>query len=235
MDLRIDDVNKVLAVLDKRNGSEDGGILGMINKSDAMNAKLLEMEKDFKELKKIVRGGANQSANQGTTVQITEGASIQEMERLKETVTSLKKDIDALRNLFNKQNKEVEKQMKFKAELNQLNQLEKVLMDQLNDQMNILNNKIDEAKKIKQQSIKLEQALKKLQEFVFDQLAQLGAQGINGMHMPAGEEEDAMFAKRPLVGWSCASCDKDILNLGGRSADYQPWKMMPMRDPTDRI
>ena len=43
------------------------------------------------------------------------------MERLKETVTSLKKDIDALRNLFNKQNKEVEKQMKFKAELNQLN------------------------------------------------------------------------------------------------------------------
>ncbi len=63
MDLRIDDVNKVLAVLDKRNGSEDGGILGMINKSDAMNSKLLEMEKDFKELKKIVRGGANQSVN----------------------------------------------------------------------------------------------------------------------------------------------------------------------------
>ena len=63
MDLRIDDVNKVLAVLDKRNGSEDGGILGMINKSDAMNAKLIEMEKDFKELKKIVRGGANQAVN----------------------------------------------------------------------------------------------------------------------------------------------------------------------------
>ena len=109
MDLRIDDVNKILAVLDRRNGSDDGGILSMINKADGMNAKLLEMEKDFKELKKIVRGNANQTVNQGTTVQITEGASIQEMERLKDTVTSLKKDIDALRNLFNKQNKEVEK------------------------------------------------------------------------------------------------------------------------------
>ena len=108
-------------------------------------------------------------------------------------------------------------------------------MDQLNDQMNILNNKIDEAKKIKQQSIKLEQALKKLQEFVFEQLASLGAQGINGMQAMNSEEEDTMFAKRPLVGWSCASCDKDIVNLGGRQADYQPWKMMPMRDPTDRI
>jgi hypothetical protein len=49
------------------------------------------------------------------------------------------------------------------------------------------------------------------------------------------EEEDAMFSKRPLLGWSCASCDKDILNLAGRSAEYYPWMKMPMRDPTDRI
>lgn len=28
-----------------------------------------------------------------------------------------------------------------------------------------------------------------------------------------GDEEDVMFAKRPLQGWSCASCDKDIVNL----------------------
>jgi hypothetical protein len=29
-------------------------------------------------------------------------------------------------------------------------------------------------------------------------------------------EEDAMFTKKPLLGNSCASCDKDIFNLIGR-------------------
>ena len=49
------------------------------------------------------------------------------------------------------------------------------------------------------------------------------------------EEEDAMFAKRPLIGWSCASCDKDIVNLSGRPAEFYPWMKLPARDPTDRI
>lgn len=44
-----------------------------------------------------------------------------------------------------------------------------------------------------------------------------------------------MFAKRPYLPWSCASCDKDIVNLSGRPADFHPWSKMPMRDPTDRI
>lgn len=26
-------------------------------------------------------------------------------------------------------------------------------------------------------------------------------------------EDDAMFAKKPLGGWSCASCEKNIVNL----------------------
>ena len=28
-------------------------------------------------------------------------------------------------------------------------------------------------------------------------------------------EEDAMFAKKPLGGWSCASCEKNLTNLHG--------------------
>jgi len=44
-----------------------------------------------------------------------------------------------------------------------------------------------------------------------------------------------MFAKRPLLGWSCASCDKDIVNLSGRPAEFHPWMKLPARDPTDRI
>lgn len=40
-----------------------------------------------------------------------------------------------------------------------------------------------------------------------------------------------MFAKKPLVGWSCASCEKDIVNLYGNKADYYPWMKLPSRDP----
>lgn len=35
-----------------------------------------------------------------------------------------------------------------------------------------------------------------------------------------GTEDDAMLARKPLGGWSCASCDKGLVNLEGRIADY---------------
>jgi len=48
-------------------------------------------------------------------------------------------------------------------------------------------------------------------------------------------EDDAMFTKKPLGGMSCASCEKDIINLQGRKADYLPWGKFPFRDPSERI
>jgi hypothetical protein len=47
------------------------------------------------------------------------------------------------------------------------------------------------------------------------------------------ERDDAMFAKKPLQGWSCASCDKNVVNLQGLPADYYNWKKMPQSK--DRI
>lgn len=48
-------------------------------------------------------------------------------------------------------------------------------------------------------------------------------------------EEDAMFTKKPLGGNSCASCERNITNLQGIMADYQPWKKLPFREPGERI
>ena len=31
--------------------------------------------------------------------------------------------------------------------------------------------------------------------------------------MPRGESEIAMLSKKPLGGWSCASCEKDLTNI----------------------
>ena len=48
-------------------------------------------------------------------------------------------------------------------------------------------------------------------------------------------EDDAMFTKKPLGGMSCASCEKNIVNLHGHKADYLPWNRFPFRDPSERI
>lgn len=52
---------------------------------------------------------------------------------------------------------------------------------------------------------------------------------------PRQNEDDAMFTKKPLAGISCASCERNITNLSGNMADYQPWKKLPFREPSDRI
>jgi hypothetical protein len=44
-------------------------------------------------------------------------------------------------------------------------------------------------------------------------------------------EDDAMFTKKPLLGLSCASCEKDIVNIYGKKADFLPWGKFPFRDP----
>jgi len=48
-------------------------------------------------------------------------------------------------------------------------------------------------------------------------------------------EDDAMFTKKPLRGWSCASCEKNIVNLQGSIAEFQPWGKLPFHDPSERI
>ena len=50
-----------------------------------------------------------------------------------------------------------------------------------------------------------------------------------------GSDDEAMFAKKPLGGWSCASCEKGLNNLHGHIADYQPWSKLPFKEPHERL
>lgn len=49
------------------------------------------------------------------------------------------------------------------------------------------------------------------------------------------EGDDAMIAKKPLGGWSCASCEKKLESLTGRLAGHSPWKKLPIRDTSERM
>jgi hypothetical protein len=50
-----------------------------------------------------------------------------------------------------------------------------------------------------------------------------------------GNEEDAMFTKRHLGPVTCASCEKNVINLEGRMADFLPWNRLPFKEPNERI
>lgn len=57
--------------------------------------------------------------------------------------------MEAMKTTINKNQKDTESKLKFKADLNNLNELERILMEQMNEQLGILNNKIDDIRKMK--------------------------------------------------------------------------------------
>jgi hypothetical protein len=73
--------------------------------------------------------------------------------------------------------------------------------------------------KLKAKVAKLSKALKALKKFLMNALGKLSHN-----HSPVREgEDDAMFTKRPYLGNSCASCDKDIFDLMGNKASFSAW------------
>ena len=56
--------------------------------------------------------------------------------------------------------------------------------------------------------------------------------------MPAKEPiDEAGFIKRPLGGYSCASCERDVNNLYSminQQPEYANWNKFPSRDPNER-
>jgi hypothetical protein len=50
------------------------------------------------------------------------------------------------------------------------------------------------------------------------------------------EGDNAILSKKPLGGWSCASCEKNLNNMVSGNGDQQTnWNRMPYRDPAERM
>lgn len=52
-------------------------------------------------------------------------------------------------------------------------------------------------------------------------------------NQPGGD--NAILAKKPLGGWSCASCEKNLTNMIKESNEFTAWNRMPFRDPNDKL
>ena len=114
--------------------------------------------------------------------------------------------------------KELEESISRKASLEDLKALEELLKQRLKELAEEFMRKFAEKIETKRALKFLEKTIRETETF---------------KAIPEGD--DAMLAKKPLGGWSCASCQKDLEKLMGRAAPYQPWNRMPYRDPADRI
>ena len=103
-----------------------------------------------------------------------------------------------------------------------LEELEKVLTNRINDFVQAMSNKFADKVETKKALKLLERQLKNLYDLIMSK--QNGPQ-----------DEDAMFNKKHLCGYSCASCEKDLTNLYGKKVEFLSWGKMPFRDPSERI
>lgn len=100
--------------------------------------------------------------------------------------------------------------------------MEKVIIERINDIVSVFTKQFADKTETKKALKLLERQLKNL----FDLFMSKGGNDSN---------EDAMFSKKPLGGFSCASCEKDLVNLYGKKVDFMAWGKLPFRDPSERI
>lgn len=43
----------------------------------------------------------------------------------------------------------------------------------------------------------------------------------------SNDRDEASLIKRPLMGFKCANCERDLNNLEGTAADFYNWKKLP--------
>lgn len=133
--------------------------------------------------------------------------------------------MEQLKNEFGRWLKEMQDSLNHKADIETLQNLERMLMERLNEIVKALTKQLADKNDTKKALKLLERQLKNLYDLFM-------SKGGAGTHE---HEEDAMFTKKPLGGMSCASCEKDVVNMYGKKAEYMPWGKFPFRDPSERI
>ncbi len=201
-------------------------------KFELLETKFLQLSRSVTDLAgRLDKGGRPTGDNKPKELfGQSQGAHIEEDEwnELKKSVLGLKKDIadifkelealkDVKKRLFTLEARmegklDKEEFEKWKAE-NDFNHLIQGLLKKFADKNEIL-------KALK----KLESRIAILEEF----LRETGPGLVDSA-------ENALLAKKPLGGWSCASCQKDLINIEGMKVQYYPWAKLPQRNPTERI
>ena len=239
LSLRLDDLAKLINSINQRL-DDSGSRLSAFevnlnkkgNKSDIDDLKKLFASMDFKPSK------GEESGDQSRLLSLYKRIAFVE-DHLKSLVLPENQDLISIFNLFLKfQTDSKDSTSRLEKQLKDLSSKIKELEDLLNKKASIEDLKaLEELLKLKLKEL-AEEFMRKFAEKLetkraFKFLEKQIRENETFKSIPEGD--DAMLARKPLGGWSCASCQKELEKLMGRAAPYQPWNRMPYRDPADRI
>jgi len=183
--------------------------------------------KDFNDLvnrvaaleKKVANLAGNMNTRAPEPVSSIDDRAFQE---LCERVADLANDLNNLRNEFAAWMKKMQDGLNQKTDIDYVNNMENKITEKISDIIRALSKNFADRNETKKALKQLERQLKNLYDLFMSK----------GGHE---NEEDAMFSKKPLGGLSCASCEKDLVNMYGKRVEFMPWSKLPVRDPAERI
>lgn len=150
-------------------------------------------------------------------------ASVEDLAALEKRVFGNEENIGRVNGDMQRGFASVQEILNTKATYDDLDALEKKIMDKIAALLQAMSNKFADKAEVKKALKALEKQLKNLYDLI------MNAKPSNPT------EQDAMFSKKPLGGFSCASCAKGLTNLQGQIAEFYPWGKLPFRDPNERI
>jgi chromosome segregation ATPase len=196
---------------------------------DLLETKFVSLSKTINELTVKIDKGGKKEQDKGNYFAQNAGAHIEEeewselkktIERIKKELSDVLKDLDGLKEL-KKRVYSLEGLMDTKLDKEEFEKWK--LSNDLGQTLSGILKKFADRNEVLKAMKKLENRILLIEE----EMAREGGVIDNG--------ENAMFAKKPLGGWSCASCQKDLINIEGLKVQYHPWAKLPQRNPSERI
>ena len=178
-----------------------------------------KMEGMDKKMSTLARSNTNQTV---TNLESPHGALEERLSSLEEKFEHHITDYEQFKKEVIAMLKELQDQMNNKVDYDRLKELEDRILNHLEERLRQLVKQLADKSETKKNLKMLEKQLKNLLD-VFMQK----------QNNP--DEENAMFSKKPLGGFSCASCEKNLINLQNKPPEYFNWNRFPMRDPAERI
>lgn len=198
----------------KNNAGNAGGSVfdGDANKLlQDLSSRLQQLENRVTALEKKLSSLQRQGQNTVTMGQTpTDGIDGARFDDLENRFNNHLDDYDQFKKEITSMLAALQDQMNDKADYSRLSDLEKMLMDKLQEVYDDLTKKLADKGETKKTLKALERQLKNLLELFMNRTGN-------------PDEDNAMFSKKPLGGFSCASCEKNLINLNGKPPEYHTW------------
>ena len=140
---------------------------------------------------------------------------------LREEVDTLKKNLNKLKAETFRSIQDCENKLFKKADEEVVNDVEEALHQGIDQIMTSSSKKFADRRDTNKAVRLLEQNMKNMYDLFLSR-------------DDPGDVDDAMFSRKN-PGFTCMSCEKNIINMEGRKADYNNWGKLPFRDPSERM